>query len=183
VIRPFATVACLVILALGSAPSAEPIVTTSGADTAASVMGDAAMTGTPPGSAVRAGPRTPEGRAGKPVNQPEQADPPPVEVRPARTVIASWYGPGFYSNRTACGQTFTPEIVGAAHRSLPCGTLVTLRYRGVTVTIPVIDRGPGCTFYTCDDPPPHLAGREFDLSSAARAFLGCSDLCRVEWLE
>jgi hypothetical protein len=26
-------------------------------------------------------------------------------------VIASWYGPGFYGNRTACGQVYTPEII------------------------------------------------------------------------
>src|SRR4029077_11272191 len=44
-------------------------------------------------------------------------------------VIASWYGPGFYGNRTACGQVYTPEIVGVAHRTLRCGTMVVLEYR------------------------------------------------------
>jgi hypothetical protein len=62
-------------------------------------------------------------------------DPPTAGI-----VIASWYGPGFYGNRTACGQTYTPEIVGVAHRSLRCGTLVVLEYRGRTLTVPVIDR-------------------------------------------
>src|SRR6266545_2545909 len=41
-------------------------------------------------------------------------------------VLASWYGPGFYGNRTACGQLYTPEILGVAHLTLPCGTLLTL---------------------------------------------------------
>ena len=55
---------------------------------------------------------------------------------------ASYYGPGLYGNRTACGQTLTPSTMGVANRWLPCGTRVTFRYRGRTVTVPVIDRGP-----------------------------------------
>jgi rare lipoprotein A (RlpA)-like double-psi beta-barrel protein len=82
-------------------------------------------------------------------------------------VIASWYGPGFYGNRTACGLTYTPQIVGVAHRTLACGTLVTLSYRGQTVTVPVIDRGP------------YIAGRTLDLSNATRLALACPDLCTL----
>ena len=52
----------------------------------------------------------------------------------------SWYGPGLYGNGTACGQKLTKVLVGVAHRTLPCGTLVTFRYKGVTLTVPVIDR-------------------------------------------
>ncbi|MGH2449797.1 MAG: septal ring lytic transglycosylase RlpA family protein [Candidatus Limnocylindria bacterium] len=85
-------------------------------------------------------------------------------------VTASWYGPGFYGNRTACGQTMSTTLQGTAHRTLPCGTPVTLRFNGSTVTIPVVDRGP--FIYT----------REFDLTYATRVRLGCSDLCRLEWL-
>ena len=55
---------------------------------------------------------------------------------------ASYYGPGLYGNRTACGQTLTPSTLGVANRWLPCGTRVTFRYRGRSVTVPVIDRGP-----------------------------------------
>jgi peptidoglycan lytic transglycosylase len=55
---------------------------------------------------------------------------------------ASYYGPGLYGNRTACGQTLTPSTVGVANRWLPCGTRVTFRYHGRTVTARVIDRGP-----------------------------------------
>jgi rare lipoprotein A (peptidoglycan hydrolase) len=83
------------------------------------------------------------------------------------TVIASWYGPGFYGNRTACGQIYTPEIVGVAHRTLRCGTLIVIEYRGRTMTVPVIDRGP------------YIAGRTLDLSNATRIAMGCPDLCTL----
>ena len=82
-------------------------------------------------------------------------------------VLASWYGPGFYGNRTACGQVFTPEILGVAHLTLPCGTLVTLVYGGRSITVPVIDRGP------------YVAGRALDLSNATKLALGCGDLCTL----
>lgn len=64
----------------------------------------------------------------------------------------SWYGPGFYGNRTACGLAYTTSIIGVAHRTLPCGTLVDFRFKGKTIRVPVIDRGP------------YVAGREWDLS-------------------
>ena len=83
-------------------------------------------------------------------------------------VVASWYGPGFFGNRTACGQTFSAEIVGVAHRTLPCGTRIQLTSpSGVTVFATVIDRGP------------FVAGRSLDLSAALKSSLGCSDLCHV----
>lgn len=56
--------------------------------------------------------------------------------------LATWYGPGLYGNRTACGQRLGTETLGVAHRSLPCGTKVSILYRGRTITVPVIDRGP-----------------------------------------
>ena len=90
-------------------------------------------------------------------------DPPPT----SGIVLASWYGPGFYGNRTACGQTYAPDMLGVAHRTLPCGTLVVLTYGSRTITVPVIDRGP------------YVAGRALDLSNATRAALGCPDLCTI----
>src|SRR5690242_9441673 len=56
--------------------------------------------------------------------------------------IATWFGPGFYGQETACGQKMTPMIVGVASRTLPCGTLVLVSYKGHHLTVPVIDRGP-----------------------------------------
>lgn len=64
----------------------------------------------------------------------------------------SWYGPGFYGGKTACGQKYTKTILGVAHKTLPCGTLVTFMWKGNIQTVPVIDRGP------------YVAGRQWDLS-------------------
>ena len=74
----------------------------------------------------------------------------------------SFYGPGFYGRRTACGLAYTKEIMGVAHRTLPCGTMVRFRnpYNGHQITVPVIDRGP------------YVAGRQWDLSGAACTALG-----------
>ncbi|MFY9487254.1 MAG: septal ring lytic transglycosylase RlpA family protein [Solirubrobacterales bacterium] len=73
-----------------------------------------------------------------------------------RRSFASWYGPGFYGNRTACGGRLTASVVGVAHKSLPCGTRVTFRLRGRTVTARVIDRGP------------YAHGRTWDLTPALK---------------
>lgn len=56
--------------------------------------------------------------------------------------LATWYGPGFYGNSTACGQTLTTSTLGVAHRTLPCGTKVSVLFEGRTIVVPVIDRGP-----------------------------------------
>ncbi|MFP5352361.1 MAG: septal ring lytic transglycosylase RlpA family protein [Actinomycetota bacterium] len=56
--------------------------------------------------------------------------------------LATWYGPGFYGNRTACGKTLGYDTLGVAHRTLPCGTKVSILFEGRTITVPVIDRGP-----------------------------------------
>jgi rare lipoprotein A len=73
---------------------------------------------------------------------------------------ASYYGPGLYGNRTACGQTLTPSTLGVANRWLPCGTRVTFRHNGRTVTVPVIDRGP------------YSGSRIWDLTYATKQKLG-----------
>lgn len=99
---------------------------------------------------------------------PRSAYPPPEPLVTDGAVLASWYGPGFYGNRTACGHTYTPEVLGVAHRTLRCGTRIALTSpRGITLTVAVIDRGP------------YVAGRSLDLSNATRTALECSDLCRV----
>ena len=72
-----------------------------------------------------------------------------------RPTHASYYGPGLYGNSTACGQTLTPGIKGVAHKTLPCGTKITLHNKGRTLNVKVIDRGP------------YIEGRTWDLSGAA----------------
>jgi hypothetical protein len=75
---------------------------------------------------------------------------PQVTLSVYSQVLASWYGPGLFGNRTACGERLTRTIVGVADRTLPCGTAVTLRYNGRTLTLPVIDRGPYANSATID---------------------------------
>ena len=82
------------------------------------------------------------------------------------TGIATWFGPGFYGQETACGQTLTPAVIGLANRTLPCGTLVKVTYHGHALTIPVLDRGP----YSFAD---------WDLTSGAAEALGISDTVRI----
>ena len=72
----------------------------------------------------------------------------------------SWYGPGLYGGHLACGGTLTTGTLGVANKSLPCGARVTLRHRGRTVRVPVVDRGP------------YVGGREYDLTSATAQKLG-----------
>ena len=55
---------------------------------------------------------------------------------------ATWYGPGLYGNRTACGGRLRKRTIGVAHRKLPCGTRVAFAYKGRWVRAKVIDRGP-----------------------------------------
>ncbi len=73
-----------------------------------------------------------------------------------RPALASWYGSG---QGLACGGRLTPGMMGVAHKSLPCGTRITIRYRGRQVRVPVVDRGP------------FSGAREFDLGPGVRAAL------------
>lgn len=81
-----------------------------------------------------------------------------------RLAEASWYGGG---GTLACGGSLTSVTMGVANKTLPCGTLVTLRYDGRSVRVPVIDRGP------------YVAGREFDLTEATKRALRFGDTGEV----
>lgn len=81
----------------------------------------------------------------------------------------SWYGPGFYGRRTACGLPLTTKLVGVAHRSLPCGTLIEFRWKNHTIIVPVVDRGP------------YIQGRIFDLTGAACLALEHCFTGPIEW--
>lgn len=59
-----------------------------------------------------------------------------------RAARATYFGPGLFGRRTACGQRLTRRLRGIAHRKLPCGTVVELVYGGKIVRAPVVDRGP-----------------------------------------
>jgi rare lipoprotein A len=94
--------------------------------------------------------------------------PPSAQVTVFRPALATWYGPGFYGKRTACGARLSHALVGVAHRSLPCGTLVQVTYKGRTVTLPVVDRGPFGS-----------SGAAYDLTFAAAQQLGMTVTSRI----
>jgi peptidoglycan hydrolase-like protein with peptidoglycan-binding domain len=74
--------------------------------------------------------------------------------------LATWYGPGFFGNRTACGQRLTRGTAGIAHKSLPCGSRVVIRYKGNFLRTHVIDRGP------------YANGAKWDLTQRAARLVG-----------
>jgi hypothetical protein len=116
----------------------------------------------------------PAQRSEPPQARPRAAQPEPdresVSKNPWRTdPEISWYGPGLIGNGTACGQTLTRSLVGVAHRSLPCGTKITFRYQGKTLTMPVVDRGP------------YVSGRIFDLTYAACKQLDHCHTGPIQW--
>jgi rare lipoprotein A len=91
----------------------------------------------------------------------------PTPSKVHKTALATWFGPGFYGQQTACGQTLTPATVGVANRKLPCGTLVQVTYHGQGLTVPVVDRGP------------YANGANWDLTAAAAQALGIEETVPV----
>jgi rare lipoprotein A (peptidoglycan hydrolase) len=81
----------------------------------------------------------------------------------------SFYGPGLYGHRTACGEALTEQLVGVAHRTLPCGTLVEFRWNDIVIQAPVVDRGP------------YVAGRQWDLTGGACVALGHCFTGPIDW--
>ncbi len=92
---------------------------------------------------------------------------PELGITVHRPAMATWYGPGFYGRRTACGQRMSRTLQGVAHKTLPCGTRVSLLYRGRRLTVPVVDRGP------------YAAGKHWDLTAATAAALRFTHTDRV----
>lgn len=60
-------------------------------------------------------------------------------------------------------------IVGVASRTLPCGTLVLVNYKGHRLTVPVIDRGP----YASN-------GATWDLTWGAASALSITETVRIK---
>jgi hypothetical protein len=84
--------------------------------------------------------------------------------------IATWYGPGFFGNKTACDIELTRETVGVAHRELPCGTQVLIAYKGRSIIVPVIDRGPFAN------------NADWDLTQAAAEQVGMTATSRIGFI-
>ena len=91
---------------------------------------------------------------------PVRADP----ESPATTQVgqASWYGQEFAKRRTASGETFDPQDLTGAHRTLPLGSRVrvTNLHNGRSVMVTINDRGP------------YRRRRAIDLSYGAARALG-----------
>jgi hypothetical protein len=92
----------------------------------------------------------------------------PISVTVYKSALVTWYGPGFYGHRTACGVLMSRDLLGVAHRGLPCGTKVALYYRGRTITVPVVDRGPY-----------GVRKAAYDLTAATARALGVSQTTRI----
>jgi peptidoglycan lytic transglycosylase len=84
--------------------------------------------------------------------------------RPSR---ATEYGPGFYGRKTACGKRLGRSTIGLANRTLRCGEPVAIYYRGRTLVVPVIDRGP------------YANGADWDLTVATGKALGINGTARI----
>jgi rare lipoprotein A len=82
---------------------------------------------------------------------------------------ASWYGPGLWGNKTACGATLRRGTLGVAHKTLPCGTTVKFVFHGHALITRVIDRGP------------YVEGRAFDLTQAASEALDFEGVGRLRY--
>ncbi len=68
-----------------------------------------------------------------------------------RPTVATWYGgPTMFGHHTACGEMLRPSTLGAANKTLPCGTQVRIYFAGRSIVVPVIDRGPYVTGVTWD---------------------------------
>jgi rare lipoprotein A (peptidoglycan hydrolase) len=95
-------------------------------------------------------------------NKTEQFMPKEKDFGLSMASVASWYGPGFYGNRTANGEIYTGGGMTAAHKYLPFGTKVrvTNHNNGRSVVVRINDRGP------------YVGGRVIDLSHSAARVLG-----------
>jgi len=98
------------------------------------------------------------------------AAPTPATTTGPKVALATWFGPGFYGHKTACGQVLSRALVGVANRTLPCGTLVQVNYRGHSLTVPVVDRGP------------YANGADWDLTGGAARALKIKETVRVATL-
>jgi len=83
-----------------------------------------------------------DGCAGRPASRGDY--PPGYPIGYVERGVASWYGPGFHGNQTANGERFDMHQFTAAHRTLPLGSVATVRSlsNGRLVTVRINDRGP-----------------------------------------
>ena len=90
---------------------------------------------------------------------------PDRDLRYDNTGIASWYGDQFAGKLTANGEIFDPELVSAAHKTLPMPSVVRVTNldNGKSLVVRINDRGP------------YVTGRIIDMSRAGARLLGFKD--------
>jgi len=83
---------------------------------------------------------------------------------------ASWYGGKFQGKKTACGIIFDTYKNYAAHKTLPCGTIVKVKNlkNNKSVIVKIVDRGP------------FKEGRIIDLSYSSAKEIGIDGVGPVE---
>ncbi len=97
-----------------------------------------------------------EGPGGAPAGAPSPA----LTATVFRPSVATWYGPGSWGVKTACGVKLRKTTIGVANRTLRCGMPVAIYYKGKEMVVPVIDRGP------------YANHADWDLTAAAAKALG-----------
>jgi rare lipoprotein A len=144
--------------------SATSAALTAGVLAVAVALPASASTGTGSGGASGTGSG---GTSATPPEQQQQSAPDSAGAANYKPVKATWYGPGLYGRKTACGAKLTHNTLGVANKRLPCGTQVALRLHGRTVVVPVIDRGP------------YSRGVDYDLTYATAQKLGMTQTTRL----
>jgi rare lipoprotein A len=84
-----------------------------------------------------------------------------------KTATASTFSD--YGEPLACGGNLEPGTIGVAHKTMPCGTKLSLKNGDNTLKVAVIDRGP------------YVNGREFDLTAATASELKFDGLGPIQW--
>jgi rare lipoprotein A len=84
-----------------------------------------------------------------------------------KTATASTYAT--YGEELACGGSLEPGTIGVAHKTLPCGTKLSLKHGNDQLNVTVIDRGP------------YVRGRELDLTQSTANELHFNGLGPIQW--
>jgi rare lipoprotein A len=96
-------------------------------------------------------------------------------LTPVHLGVASWYGQQFEGHKMANGAKFHKDLVTAAHKTIPLGTIIhiTNTRNGKSADVVITDRGPW------------IKGRDLDLSEGAAKKLGCiqTGICHVEFFK
>jgi len=94
--------------------------------------------------------------------------------------IASWYGPNFNGQATACGEIYNMFDFTAAHKTLPMPSYLRVKNleNGQTVVVKVNDRGPFVSNRIID--LSYAAARKIDMLEEGTAFVELANISQSE---